>query len=385
MKIHEHCARDIFRKYGVPIPPDGLATTPDEAKALAQKFGGQVVIKAQVLVGGRGKAGGVKLANSPDEAYEKASRILGMDLKGLKVEKVLVAKAVDIQREYYIGITLDRDRKKHVVIASPAGGVDIEEVAEKTPEKIGKVWIEPAYGLHQYECRKMLFEVGFEPQVAAKAAAFIQKLYKCVIDNDCSLAEINPLVLSPDGQIWAIDAKINLDDSGLYRHPELKALRESEDTDPLEREAHNRGLTYVRLNDGNVGIIGNGAGLVMATMDEVKRLGKGIAKPANFLDIGGGAQAEVVKNALEVVLMDPNVQAVLINVFGGITRCDEVAKGILQAIEGIELKVPIIIRLAGTNEAEGRAIMKGSRLEVAETLDQAAGKIVEWVSSRVTS
>ncbi len=385
MKIHEHCARDIFRKYGVPIPPDGLATTPDEAKALAEEFGGQVVIKAQVLVGGRGKAGGVKLANSPDEAYEKASRILGMDLKGLRVEKVLVAKAVDIQKEYYIGITLDRDRKKHVVIASPAGGVDIEEVAEKTPEKIGKVWIDPAYGLHQYECRKMLFEVGFEPQVAGKAAAFIQKLYKCVIDNDCSLAEINPLVLSPDGQIWAIDAKINLDDSGLYRHPELKALRESEDTDPLEREAHNRGLTYVRLNDGNVGIIGNGAGLVMATMDEVKRLGRGIAKPANFLDIGGGAQAEVVKNALEVVLMDPNVRAVLINVFGGITRCDEVAKGILQAVEGIELKVPIIIRLAGTNDAEGRAILKGSRLEVVETLDQAAAKIVEWVSSRVTS
>ena len=362
------------------MPPYAVATTPDEAAKIAEELGPPVVVKAQVLVGGRGKAGGVKLADTVDEAREKAEKILGMDIKGLTVEKVLVAKAVDIEKEFYVGIVLDRDRKRHVVIGSPAGGVDIEQVAEETPEKIGKVWIDSDYRLHQYETREMLFGVGFDKNVAAKAAGIIDKLYKIVIDHDCSLVEINPLVLSPDGKIWAIDAKINFDDSGLFRHPELKALKESEDTDPIEREAHSRGLTYVRLEDGNVGIIGNGAGLVMATMDEVKRFGKGVAKPANFLDIGGGAQAEVVKNALEVVLMDPNVKAVLINVFGGITRCDEVARGLNGAIEGVELKVPIAVRLAGTNVEEGREILDSEKFVVIETLDESADRIVEWVS-----
>jgi len=379
VKIHEYHAREIFRRYGLPVPPDGVAVTPDEAQALAEKLGCPAVIKAQVLVGGRGKAGGVKLADSPAEAREKASEILGMKIKGLTVEKVLVAKAVDIAREYYVGVTLDRDRKQHVAIASPAGGVDIEQVAEETPEKIGKVWIDPAWGLHLHEARRMLFEVGFEPQVASKAADILQKLYKLVIDLDCSLVEVNPLVLTPDEKVLAIDAKVNFDDNGLYRHPELKELRESEDTDPIEREAHNRGLTYVRLEGGNVGIIGNGAGLVMATMDEVKRFGKGIAMPANFLDIGGGAKADVVKNALEVVLMDPNVKAVLINVFGGITRCDEVARGVLEAIKGVAIRVPVIIRLAGTNAKEGRELIAGSPLHTAESLEDTADRIVEWV------
>lgn len=380
MKIHEHYARDIFKRYGLPVPDHDIATTPEEAEKLAEKLGPNVVVKAQVLVGGRGKAGGVKLATSPSEAKEKASKILGMMLKGLPVEKVLIAHAVDIEKEYYLGIVLDRDAKKHCVIASPAGGVDIEQVAEETPEKIGKVWVNPAYGLHAYEIRRMLFEVGFDKHVVPKAAGIIQRLYKVVIDHDCSLAEVNPMVLSPDGKIWAIDAKINFDDSGLYRHPDLKVLKESEDTDPIEKEAHSRGLTYVRLDDGNVGIIGNGAGLVMATMDEVKRFGQGIAKPANFLDIGGGAQAQLVKDSLEVVLMDPNVKAVLINVFGGITRCDEVAKGLLQAVEGIDLNMPVILRLTGTNEAEGREILKGSVFEVIESLDQAADKILACVN-----
>lgn len=381
MKIQEYQAREIFRRYGLPIPPDGVAETPEEAEKFAEKFGGKVVVKSQVLVGGRGKAGGVKLASNPTEAKEKASKILGMDIKGLKVEKVLVAPAVDIEKEYYIGITMDRDRKKHVVIASPAGGVDIEKVAEETPEKIGKFWIDPAYGLHQYELRDMLFAVGFEPDVAPKAAGIIQNLYKCVIENDCSLAEVNPLVLTTDGKVLAIDAKINIEDNGLFRHPELKVLKQSEDTDPLEKEAHLRGLTYVRLEGGNVGIIGNGAGLVMATMDEIKRAGKGIATPANFLDIGGGAKAEVVKNALEVVLMDPGVKAVLINVFGGITRCDEVAKGLLEAISGIKLKVPVVIRLAGTNVKEGKELLKGTDALVAvDSLSEGAEKIVEWLS-----
>jgi succinyl-CoA synthetase beta subunit len=379
VKIHEHHAREIFRRYGLPVPEFGVATNPDEAHALARKLGCPVVVKAQVLVGGRGKAGGVKIAENPTEAWELAAAILGMEIKGLPVEKVVVAKSVEIDREYYIGITLDRDAKKHVVIASPAGGVDIEQVAEESPEKIGKVWVDPAYGLHAYQVRDMLFSIGFEKEVAPRAAAIIRSLYRCVIDNDCSLAEVNPLVVSPDGKIWAIDAKINLDDSGLFRHPELKALRESEDTDPIEREAHSRGLTYVRMEGGNVGIIGNGAGLVMATMDEVNRAGRGVAIPANFLDIGGGARAEVVKNALEVVLIDPKVKAVLINVFGGITRCDEVAKGLLEAIESVDMRVPVTVRLAGTNEAEGRKMLMGCPLVPTETLAEAIEKIVEWV------
>jgi succinyl-CoA synthetase beta subunit len=379
VKIHEFQAREIFRRYGLPLPPFEVATTPEQAKSIAAKLGFPAVIKAQVLVGGRGKAGGVKLADSPDDAYEKASAILGMKIKGLTVEKVLVAKAVDIHREYYIGITLDRDRKQHVAIVSPAGGVDIEQVAEESPEKIGKVWIDPQWGLHQYEIRRALFGIGFEPQVAPQAADIMEKLYRMVLDLDCSLVEVNPLVLASDGSVLALDAKINFDDNGLYRHPELTELRELEDTDPIEREAHSRGLTYVRLEGGNVGIIGNGAGLVMATMDEVKRFGKGIAAPANFLDIGGGAKADVVKNALEVVLMDPNVKAVLINIFGGITRCDEVAKGVLEAIEGIKLRVPVIIRLAGTNAAEGRKMIEGSPLQTAQTLEETADRIVGWV------
>ena len=382
MKIQEHHARDIFLKYGLPVPESEIALTPLDAKNIAKRIGFPVVIKAQVLVGGRGKAGGVKIAKDSDEAFQKADEILGMDIKGLTVEKVLIAPAVDIEKEYYIGITLDRDAKKHVIIVSSAGGVNIEEVAEKTPEKIGKVWIDPKYGLHPYQLRNVLFGAGFEPKVAIKAAGILMKLYKAVIDLDMSLVEINPLVLTKEGEILAIDAKINFDDSGVYRHPSLKELKESEDTDPIEIEAHARGLTYVRLPDGNVGIIGNGAGLVMATMDEVKRAGQGIAKPANFLDIGGGAKAEVVKDSLEVVLMDPNVKSVLINVFGGITRCDEVAKGLLQAIEGIELRVPVVIRLAGTNWQEGKKILEGSRLTPVESLEEATEKIVSWMSEK---
>ncbi len=382
MKIHEHQAREIFKKYRLPVPDSGVATTPEEAEKIAADIGGQVVVKAQVLVGGRGKAGGVKLADNPADARKKAEQILALTIKGLPVEKVMVAKAVDIEKEYYIGITLDRDRKQHVVIASPAGGVDIEKVAEETPEKIGKIWIDPAFGLHPYQIRKMLFGVGFEPNVAPKAAGILQNLYKLTLDLDCSLVEVNPLVLTKDGKVAAIDAKINFDDNGLFRHPELKEMKESEDTDPIEREAHARGLTYVRLDGGNVGIIGNGAGLVMATMDEVKRAGRGIATPANFLDIGGGARAEVVKDSLEVVLSDPNVEAILINVFGGITRCDEVAKGLLEAIEGIELKVPVTIRLSGTNEKEGRDILQGSPLDAVGSLDEAAEKIVGWMTEK---
>jgi succinyl-CoA synthetase beta subunit len=394
VKIQEHQARDIFKKYGLPVKDWGVATTPDEAVEIARrlKLGekdglSEVVIKSQVLVGGRGKAGGIKFARTVDEAREVSKAILGMNIKGLKVEKVMIAdpgpKENEVKNEYYMAIVMDRDRKCHVAIASTAGGVDIEQVAEATPEKIGKIWIDHRYGLHQYEAKKMLFDLGFDQSIAAKAAAFLCKLYQITIDLDCSLCEINPLVLSTSGEILPVDAKINFDDSGLYRHPELKTLKESEDTDPIEKEAHSRGLTYVRLDGGNVGIIGNGAGLVMSTMDEVKRFGKGIATPANFLDIGGGAQAEVVKNSLEVVLMDPNVRTVLINVFGGITRCDEVAKGLNEAVKGIQVKVPIIVRLAGTNVEEGRKILDRSLFGTVETLDDAADQIVNYVSQSV--
>ncbi len=390
MKIHEHHARDIFKKYGLPVPEAEVANNPEEVKNIARGMTPPVVVKAQVLVGGRGKAGGVKIAENHDDAMDKSKDIFGLLIKGLRVEKVLVAEAVDIENEYYLGILLDRDKKKHCVIASTAGGVDIEQVAEETPELIGKTWVDPAYGLHPFEIRNMLFDAGFDPKLALKVTGILMKLYKVVIENDCSLAEINPLVQAKDGTLWAIDAKVNFDDSSLYRHPELKPLKESEETDPIEKEAHARGIAYVRLEDGNVGVIGNGAGLVMATMDEVKRFGKGIAKPANFLDIGGGAQADLVRSALELVTMDQNVKVILINVFGGITRCDEVAKGILQAIEEVDLKVPIIIRLAGTNEKEGRELLIYSGLEkyldiknapykVIESLEQAAPIILETI------
>lgn len=373
MKIHEYQAKQILARYGVPTPQGEVATTPAEARAIAEKLGKKVVVKSQVHVGGRGKAGGIKLANNPDEAEQMATQIIGMDIKGLTVEKVLVEEACNIAQEYYLGITLDRAAQKNLLMVSAAGGIDIEEVAAETPEKIARVLIHPELGLCDYQIRDALYASGIDKVALAGAGKFLKALYKTYIEMDCTLAEINPLVLTAEGTLIAADAKIDIDDNALFLHPELSALSEEGEEDPIEAEAHRRGLQYVRLG-GEIGVIGNGAGLVMGTLDEVKDAG---GNPANFLDIGGGAKAEAVANALEVVLLDPNVKGVLFNIFGGITRGDEVAKGIIAGTERLDIKVPIVVRLTGTNEVEGRELLKQTNLVPAETMQEAAAKIVE--------
>ncbi len=372
MKIHEYQAKQILARYGVPIPQGEAVTDPDAAAEVARRLGKPVIVKAQVHVGGRGKAGGVKLARTPDDARQVAGQILGMDIKGLTVKKVLVEEAADIAEEYYLGITVDRAARRNVVMVSAAGGMDIEDVAAKTPEKIARVWIHPGVGLADYQIRQGIYGAGLNRDAAAPAIKFLRALYEAYLAVDAGLAEINPLVLTRDGQVIATDAKIDIDDNALYRHPELAAYKEESEEDPVEAEAHRRGLQYVRL-EGDIGVIGNGAGLVMGTLDEVKRAG---GSPANFLDIGGGAKADLVANALEAVLLNPRVKGVLFNVFGGITRCDEVAKGILDATGRMQIRVPIVVRLTGTNEKEGRALLQGTNLVPAETMEEAARKIV---------
>jgi succinyl-CoA synthetase beta subunit len=375
VKIHEYQAKLLMAKYGIPVPPGEVASTADEAAEAARRIGGRVVIKAQVHVGGRGKAGGIRLAETPEEARTVASEILGRPLKGLRVDRVLVESALDIDKELYLGIVLDRAARRHAVMVSAVGGVDIEEVARETPEKIAKTWIDPTLGLTNYQVRNLLIDAGFERALWADVSKVLFALYECYTSSDAVLAEINPLVVTKQGSVVAADAKVNIDDNALFRQPELAALREAAEENPLEIEAFKRGLQYVHLG-GNIGIIGNGAGLVMATIDEVKREG---GSPANFLDIGGGAKADLVANALELVLMDPQVKGVLFNVFGGITRCDEVANGILEAVRRVKVDVPIVVRLTGTNEAEGRAILANTPLIPAETMQEAARKIVELV------
>ena len=376
MKIHEYQAKQILAKYQVPIPQGDIAATPEEAAAIAGKLGKRVVVKAQVHVGGRGKAGGVKLADTPDEAQAAASQILGMDIKGLTVEKVLVEEAADIAEEYYLGITIDRAARRNVVMVSAVGGVDIEEVAATTPEKIAKVHLDPAIGMMDFHTRILAIEAGLNPAAIRPASGFLKALYRAYMDVDASLAEINPLVLTAGGNLIATDAKINIDDNALFRQTKLAELREEQEEDPIEAEAHRKGLIYVRL-DGNIGILGNGAGLVMTTLDVVQREG---GRPANFLDVGGGAQAELVRSALETVLLDTNVKGVLFNIFGGITRCDEVAKGILDATAAMDINVPIVIRLTGTREREGQQLLQGTHLIPAASMQEAAQKIVELVS-----
>lgn len=373
MKIHEYQAKQVLGRYGVPIPDGKVCATPAEAKAFAEQIGAPVVVKAQVHVGGRGKAGGVKVGKTPAEAEQVASAIIGMDIKGLTVEKVLVEQAIDIDHEYYLGITIDRNAQKNVVMVSAAGGVDIEEVAATTPEKITKLHIDPALGLMDFQIRSVCFAAGLPKEIVNQATKFLKALYSAYVEADASLAEINPLVLTKQGDLIAADAKINIDDNALFRHPEFNEYKEESEEDPIEAEAHRRGIAYVKL-DGYIGVLGNGAGLVMGTLDEVKRAG-GLA--ANFLDIGGGSKAEMVKSALEVVLMDPKVKGVLFNVFGGITRCDEVAKGILEATSTMDIKVPIVARLTGTMCEEGQKLLEGSNLISAATMQEAAAKIVE--------
>ncbi len=377
MKLHEYQAKEILAKYGIPVPPGKVAYTPEEAKKIATEIGKTVVIKAQVHVGGRGKAGGVKLAKDPNEAYEVAKRILGMNLKGLTVKKVLVAEAADIKNEYYAGLIQDRASQRVVMMVSKEGGVDIEEVAREKPEAIVKYKIDPHKGLRPFEARQIVLDAGLEGNLN-KLADVLVKLYKAYAGVDAFLAEINPLVITADGQVVAVDAKIDLDDNGLFRHPDLAELREVEAEHPLEVEALKYGFAYVKL-DGNIGILGNGAGLVMYTLDLVNRVG---GRPANFLDIGGGAKADVVENAIKLIAKDPDVEGIFINIFGGITRADEVAKGVIRALEAGVLKVPVVMRVAGTAEEEAKRLLEGKPVYMYPTSIEAAKAIVAMVEGK---
>jgi succinyl-CoA synthetase beta subunit len=372
MKIHEYQAKQIIAKFQIPIQRGDIATTVSEAKSIAEKLNKPVVIKAQVHVGGRGKAGGVKLAADMKELESAASAILGMKIKGLTVEKVLIAEAVDIDKEYYLGITVDREAQQNIFMVSSAGGVDIEAVAANTPEKIAKTHVNPGIGLHDYQLRQLCYAAKLDKKYVPTISQFLAKLYQVYIATDASLAEINPLVITKQGTVIAADTKINIDDNALYRHPEFEMYKEESEEDAIEAAAHRQNIQYVRL-DGTIGILGNGAGLVMATIDEVKRAG---AVAANFLDIGGGAKSELVKNAMEIVLMDKKVNGLLFNVFGGITRCDEVAKGLIEATKTMQINVPIVVRLTGTNEREGLELLKSTKLVPAQSMQEAAEKIV---------
>lgn len=369
MKLHEYQARELLAKYNIPVTGGGVATTPEEVRALAEQIGGRVVVKAQVFVGGRGKAGGVKLADNPDEAEAIAKQILGMNIKGLTVEKVLVAEAISYQKEIYLSVILDRASKQIVLIASAEGGVEIEEVAKTNPDAIVKIAADPRLGLLDYQARQAAFRIGLtDGKQAIQFAKIAQALYKVFVENDAELAEINPLVIRDDGNLQALDSKVLLDDSALYRHPDLAAQRDSSDEPEAEIKAREAGITFIKL-DGDIGCMVNGAGLAMATMDVVKLYG---GEPANFLDIGGGANKDKVKAALQIILSDPNVKAVLINIFGGITRVDEVAKGVVAALEEVNTTVPMVARLVGTNEEEGRKILAESTLIPATTLAEGA-------------
>ena len=372
MNIHEYQAKEILRRVGVPIPPGDVATTPDEAEALARKYGKPVVVKAQVHAGGRGKAGGVKLAKTPAEAREKAQAILGMQIKGLTVEKVLVTEAADIASEAYVGIIVDRASKKAVFMVSPAGGIDIEEVAAETPEKIMRLPVDPRYGLRAYEAMQMGFFLYDDVKKARAAAKIMQQLYEGFAQSGASLAEINPLVVTPAGEVVALDAKMVVDDNELERRADLEALRDETAEEPAEVDARKANLTFIKL-DGNVGCVVNGAGLAMATMDLVKFYG---GEPANFLDIGGSSSPEKVVNALRIITGDENVKAILFNIFGGITRTDDVANGIVTATKQNPLKVPIVIRLTGTNDEIAVKILKENGFEAMTDMDEAVQKAV---------
>lgn len=372
MKIHEYQAKDILARYGIPIQPGKVAHTPAEAEAIARELGGPVVIKAQVYVGGRGKAGGVKFGKTPEEARQVASQILGMDIKGLKVEKVLVTSMIDIAEEYYLGIIIDRQSQAPVVMVSKAGGIDIEEVAATTPEKIIKQPIDMRWGLRPFEANDILARAGLPSNVIAKGGPILTALAQAFIESDANIAEINPLVLTRDGQVQAADAKIVIDDNALYRQKEYAGWAESEESNPLEFLARQEDLTYVKLA-GDIGIVGNGAGLVMTTLDMVARSG---GKPANFLDIGGGAKAEVMEKALLFVASDPDVKGILVNIFGGITRGEEVARGVILAQAHLPKGMPIVVRLSGTGAEEGRALLKDAGLQWGQDMREGAQKIV---------
>ncbi len=385
MKIHEYQGKELLAKFGVPVPAGGVAETPEEARQVAEGLeSGPFVVKAQIHAGGRGKGGGIRTAATPEEVEVVAGQILGMTLvtpqtgpEGRLVQKVLVEQAQEIAQELYLGIVVDRSLMRPVIMMSAAGGMEIEEVAARDPEAIIKEAVDPAVGLMPYQVRNLAFGVGLPPEAMKAATGFINNLYKMFVSLDCSLAEINPLVITKGGEMLALDAKINLDDNGLFRHHDLAALEDPAEMDPLEFEARKHHLNYIRLS-GNVGAMVNGAGLAMATMDLIKAAG---AEPANFLDVGGGASAEMVANGFRIILSDPRVKGVLINIFGGILRCDRLAEGVIQAVREVDVKVPIIIRLEGTNVEEGRRLLKESGLTftVATDMQDAAKKVAALV------
>jgi succinyl-CoA synthetase beta subunit len=372
MKLQEYQAKQFFTRYGIPIPRGRVTTTASEAKQIAEELGGKVVIKSQVLVGGRGKAGGIRLARNPKEAEELATLILGMEIKGLPVRKILVDEAVSITKEIYLGITNDRSARRPVVMASSAGGVDIEEIAAQSPEKIIRVHVDPLMGLRDYQARDIAIGIDL-PRIHWRPFIEITKgLWRAFSESDATLAEINPLVINAEDKLAALDCKMIIDDNALFRHPEFNEVRDLDNEVASESEARKYGLTYIKLN-GNIGCMVNGAGLAMASMDIIKLSG---GEPANFLDIGGGAGAEKVAAALRIILADSQVKAVLINIFGGITRCDEVARGILTARGEVKPKVPMVVRLVGTNAEEGAQLLSDADMITAGTLMDAAQKVV---------
>ncbi|MBI4590625.1 MAG: ADP-forming succinate--CoA ligase subunit beta [Candidatus Rokubacteria bacterium] len=381
MKIHEYQAKAILRAFAVPVPAGEVADTPAAARAIAQKLGGRVVVKAQIHAGGRGKGGGIKLSNDPAGAEAAARAILGMRLRtpqtppeGIEVKRVLVEEASPIRQELYLSVTLDRARETPMVMASEAGGMEIEEVAAKSPEKILREWAHPALGLQAFQARALAFGLGLSGDLFKAAVSAIFNLYQCFVAKDCSLAEINPLVLTTDGRLLALDAKLNFDDSALFRQRDVAALRDLNEETPLEVEASKYSLNYIKL-DGNVGCMVNGAGLAMATMDIIKLAG---GAPANFLDVGGGASAEQIQNAFRILISDPKVKAVLINIFGGILRCDRLAEGVIAAVKKLGLRLPVVVRMEGTNVELGKKMLaeSGLALTTAEDMGDGARKVV---------
>ena len=377
MKIHEYQAKELFAAEGMPVPPGEVVTTPEQAETVAAKIGKPVVVKAQVLVGGRGKAGGVKLAQTPKEARQKASEILGMDIKGERVEKVLITEAVDIAKEIYVGIILDRSTQKPLIMTSSEGGVEIEVVAKEKPEAIHRLTVDPLLGVLPFQARNIAGKLHDDFKVTRQIATIIEQLYRAYVNVDASLAEINPLIVDKEGRVLAIDAKVNIDDSALFRHKDIEEMRDVSAEEPGEVKAREAGLSFVKL-EGNVGCIVNGAGLAMATMDLVKTYG---GQPANFLDIGGSSNPDKVVAAMNIILSDKNVKSILFNIFGGITRCDDVARGLVAAFDQMKLDVPIVVRLTGTNEKEARDILGAlTSLHTAETMDDAVKKAIELAS-----
>jgi succinyl-CoA synthetase beta subunit len=359
LDLHEYQGKELFRRFGIPVSDGLLATTPAEARAAAEKIGGAVVVKAQVLIGGRGKAGGIKLAEGPDEAEARAREILGMDIRGHTVEKVWIERASEIAREYYLSLTFDRSAKQPLYMFTTQGGMDIEEVAATSPEALVRLHVDPLEGCHPWHARSLVYAAGVtDPGEQKQIAAIVGKLYDVFVGADAMLCEINPLIVTPEGEVRALDSKFTVDDNALYRHPDIAEMRDPAAADPLEALAREKGVTYVKL-DGEVGVLGNGAGLTMATVDVVTFVG---GSPANFCDLGGGGDAQGVVDALEVITRDPQVRSIFFNIFGGITRCDEVARGILQAVERMGLAQPIVVRLDGTNAEEGRRILGDAAL-----------------------